>query len=467
MQAWQQFIAQREQELGVETARRWLRSLKVLNFDACNLYLEANDSFQVMWFDEHIRPKLHELVNNNQKPIKVHLSLPELVPTAPRSRKSKKDQSTTISSSFQIFFEELDPSCGLEDFLVSEENKVAYGVLEELATRYVSAKVQAMSSFSSTTPEKERCMFNPIYLYGPSGSGKTHLLMAITEKLARVGYKAIYARSELFTEHVVKAIRIGEMANFRSTYRNADVLLIDDVQVFGRKNATQEEFFHTFNTLHTEGKQIILSANVAPQQLQFIEPRLISRFEWGIALPLEAPHKKDIAKILEQKAEHYKYPISARTIEFLRDTFATNPKSAVKALEALMLRSHLNKSGQKTHLPLNTVKELLADLIDDEKAKAMTFERILATVSDYYSLSPDELIGKSQSRNALLPRQLAMYLSRTLLKAPYMQIGDIFQRDHSTVMSAIRQAEKQMNTPGSDMAQGYNAIQQKLALKSV
>ncbi len=459
MQAWQQFLEQRELEYGQETVARWLRTLKILNFDACNLYLEANDSFQVMWFDEHIRPKLATFVNNNQKPIKVHLSLPELVPTAPRKRKNAKPE---VQTNFQIFFEDLDPSCTLEDFLVSDDNKVAYSVLEELSSRLVNAKVEAMSSFSHKTPSKEQGFFNPIYVYGSSGSGKTHLLMALAQKLRRVGYKAIYARSELFTEHVVKAIRVGEMSHFRSTYRNVDVLLIDDVQVFGRKNATQEEFFHTFNTLHTEGKQIILSANVAPQQLQFIEPRLISRFEWGIVLPLTPPHKKDIAKILEQKAEHYKYPISARTIEFLKDTFATNPKSAVKALEALMLRSHLNKSGQKTHLALNTVKELLSDLIDDEKAKALTLERIVASVADHYSLSLDELIGKSQSRNAVTCRQLAMYLCRDLLKSPYMQIGDLFQRDHSTVMSAIRQAEKQMNTPGSELALAYNAIQQKL-----
>ncbi|MCE5293131.1 MAG: chromosomal replication initiator protein DnaA [Chlamydiales bacterium] len=464
MQAWDQFLAHQEKEYGQETVSRWLRTLKVLRFDACNIYLEAQDSFQVLWFDEHIRSKCASLVNNNQKPIKVHLSMPEHIPTAPRKRKPQglKGTSPTPEPSFQIFFDELDPSCTLDDFLVSDDNKVAYKLLEELTGRLVDSKVQAMSAFSGQTPASIRDFLNPIFLYGQSGSGKTHLLMAVAQKLRRVGYKAVYARSELFTEHVVKAIRSSEMSHFRNTYRNADVLLIDDVQVFGRKNATQEEFFHTFNTLHTEGKQIILSSNVPPQSLQFIEPRLISRFEWGIVLPLTPPQKKDIAKILEHKAASYQYPVSARTLEFLAESFATNPKSAVKALEALMLRSHLNKSGQKVHLPLNAVKAMLSDLIENEKEKAISSDRIIQAVADHFSLAQEDLVGKSQSRECVIPRQLAMHLCRELLKTPYMQIGDLFQRDHSTVMSAIRQIQKQMSTPGNDLALALSTIQRKL-----
>lgn len=460
MQAWDQFLAQLDLEYGQETVSRWLRTLKVLRFDACNIYLEAQDSFQLLWFDEHIRSKLGQLVNNNQKPIKVHLALHEPIVQAPRKRKTV---ATNPQTSFQIFFDELDPTCSLDDFVVSEDNKVAHKVLEELTSRLVEAKVQAMSSFSGHKPAIERAFLNPVFLYGQSGSGKTHLLMAVAQKLRRVGYKAVYARSELFTEHVVKAIRVGEMSHFRNTYRNADVLLIDDVQVFGRKNATQEEFFHTFNTLHTEGKQIILSSNVVPQALQFIEPRLISRFEWGIVLPLTPAHKKELCRILEQKALAYQYPVSLRTIEFLADSFATNPKSAVKALEALMLRSHMNKSGQKTHLPLNAVKALLADLIETEKASALSTTRIIEAVAEHYSLPLEDIVGKSQARECVLPRQLAMHLCRELLKVPYMKIGDLFQRDHSTVMSAIRQVQKQMSLPGNDLTTACSTIQRKLS----
>ncbi len=462
MQAWDTFVKQLEGEYGVDTTLRWLKTLKVLRFDACNLYLEAQDSFQMMWFDEHIKPRLSSFVNNNQKLIKVHVSLPEKGETLPKKR--KKQPAAVETASYQLYFDELDPTATLENFLISEPNTVAARLLEEVACRIVEEKVQAMSTFSGQKPQIRSDFLNPIYIYGPTGSGKTHLLMAIAQKLRRVGYKAVYARSELFTEHVVKAIRSGEMSHFRNTYRRADILLIDDVQVFGKKSATQEEFFHTFNTLHTEGKQIILSANVQPGSLENIEPRLISRFEWGITLPLQQPSKKDIAKILEQKAEFYNYPISQRTIEFLADSFATNPKSCVKALEALMLRSHLNKSGQKSHMPLHLVKELLSDLIEKEKQSALSQERIIESVALHYSVPIEDLIGKSQSRDCVVPRQLAMYLCRDLLKIPYMKIGDIFQRDHSTVMSAIKQVEKQLFTSGSDLPNAIASIKKAISV---
>ena len=459
MQAWDAFLERLEAEYGAETTSRWLKTLKLLRYDACNIYLEAQDSFQTMWFDEHIRPKLSELLNNNQKPIKVHVTLPEKAVSAPKKRTKPTIQEET---SYQLYFDELDPTATLENFLVTEDNKVCVKVVEEITGRLVEQKVQAMSSFSGQKPEIKSDFLNPIYIYGPTGSGKSHLLMAIGQKLRRVGYKAVYARSELFTEHVVKAIRSGEMSHFRNTYRNADVLLIDDVQVFGKKSATQEEFFHTFNALHTAGMQIILSANGAPQSLEFIEPRLISRFEWGITLPLQPPQKKDIAKILEQKAEFYHYPISIRTIEFLAESFATNAKSGVKALDALMLRSHLNKSGQKSHMPLHLVKELLSDLIEKEQKRAITPERIIQSVAEHYCLPIEDLVGKSQSRECVVPRQLAMYLCRDMLKSPYMTIGDLFQRDHSTVMSAIKQAQKQLFTPGSDLATTLTTIKKAI-----
>lgn len=459
MQAWSDFLVKQELEFGPETISRWLRTLKVANFDACNIYLEAKDSFQVLWFDEHIRPKLAQFVNSNQKPIKVHIEVPGTSKT--KRPKVLKKQEQEIA--FQMFFEELDSTFSFESFLVTEENKVPYCLLDELCAKHVTHKLQAMSTFTQATASVQRDFLNPVYLYGPSGSGKTHLLQAFAMRLRRVGYKALYATADTFTDHVVKAIRSGEMSHFRKTYRSCDILLIDDVQVFGRKNATQEEFFHTFNTLHTEGKLILLSANVAPQALSFIEPRLISRFEWGISLGLTAPSRKEIATILEQKAAAHHFAVSERTIDFLAESFATNPKSATKALETLMLRSHLsNKNGLKGPMPLALVKSILSDLIATEKEKALSCERIIQSVAEHYAIPLEDLLGKSQSRECVVPRQIAMYLCRELLKVPYMKIGDLFQRDHSTVMSAIRQVGKQMATPGNELAAVASVISQRL-----
>lgn len=466
MQAWEKFVAELEKEFGQETVDKWLHTLKVLRFDACNIYLEAKDSFQTLWFDEHIRPLLGRFVNGNQKQIKVHLEVAGLKPPLKKSKTEVKSTKAENPSPFYIAFEELDPTATLDEFQVTDDTLVAYRLIDELCTKLVDTKLQQMQSFSPQVPtpvsKSNYDFFNPIYLYGPTGSGKTHLLQAFAQKLRRVGYQVVYARAELFCDHVVRAIRMGEMAKFRERYRKADILIIDDVQVLGRKSATQEEFFHTFNTLHTDGKQILLAANVAPQSLQFIEPRLISRFEWGIVLTLRAPQKRELCKILERKAKVFQFPLNSRTAEFLAETFATNPKSAVRALEALMFRTHINKGGQKRELPLTQVKQLLSDLIEEEKARAITADRIIATVAEHYSIPTEDLISKSQAREYVIPRQIAMYLCRELLKEPYMKIGDLFERDHSTVMSAIRQVQKQLGMLDSDLAPTLASIQQKL-----
>ncbi|MBS0656349.1 MAG: chromosomal replication initiator protein DnaA [Verrucomicrobia bacterium] len=443
---WEKFLETQEREFGKETIDRWLRSLQLQRFDAGNLYLEAKDSFQVLWFEEHIRHKLSQFRNRNQRPIKVHLSLAG-GKQAKKPASSKKEQAKQPD---HIYFEELDPSCTFEDFILFEENEIGYRVLDELCTKILA---------------KQTSEFNPLYFYGPPGSGKTHLLQATAERLRRAGYNAIYVRAELFTDHVVRSIRIGEMSHFRKLYRNADILLVDDVQCFARKNATQEEFFHTFNTLHIAGKQIILAANVTPQSLAFIEPRLISRFEWGISLPLAAPEKKNLIKLIEKKAAFLNFPIASRISEFLAETFFTNPKSAVRALEALILRSHLHQNGKqqpKQPLQISVIKNLLSDLIDNEKTNSLSPERIVAAVAEYYTILPEDLCGKSQAREFVTARQVAMYLCRSLLKIPYMKIGEFFTRDHSTVMAAIKQVQKQVDLIQNDVAAACNAIQLKL-----
>ncbi len=464
MNDWKQFLLKQEQEFGKETVDRWLRSLVVKNFDACNLYLEAKDSFQALWFEEHIRHKLGQFVNCNQRPIFIHLGI-----RGQQQKTKTKRRPEAPQNSFPILFEELDSFSSFESFICTEDNEIAFKVLDQACTTLVASKVQAMSTFSQSTTLPPTS-FNPIYIYGPPGSGKSHLLTACAHKLRRVGYNAIYASCDLFTDHVVRSIRAGEMSHFRSTYRMADILIVDDIQNLGRKNATQEEFFHTFNAFHTAGKQIILAANGAPAALAHIEARLISRFEWGIALPIAPLQKKELIKMIENKASALQFPLASRTAEFLSESFSTNPKSTARALDALILRSHLahkQKSSKKTILPLAAVKTMLADLIEKEKSLSLSHERIIAAVAEHYGMPIDDLTGKSQSRECVVPRQLAMYLCRLLLQLPYMKIGDIFSRDHSTVMAAVRQIQKQLTLVESDVAAACNTIQAQLQSSSV
>jgi len=301
MKAWENFLGLQEAELGVETVDKWLRPLKLLHFDAGNLYLEAKDSFHALWFEEHIRHKLQtKLLNNNNRRIRLHLSVANqkkaarTTTTRRRSREAKPTPKPV--STFSLSFDELDPHCTFANLVVNESNQLAYKLLCEI-TKYDPNTGQVNANAEPSVPA-----FNPIYLYGGSGTGKTHLLMATAHCLRSQGIRAIYSRTESFTEHVVSAIRAGEMQAFRQAYRNIDVLLIEDVHIFSRKGATQEELFHTFNTLHVAGKQIILSAYCPPQELQLIEPRLVSRFEWGVVLPLAASDPDSVKTIVEKKS---------------------------------------------------------------------------------------------------------------------------------------------------------------------
>jgi chromosomal replication initiator protein len=234
------------------------------------------------------------------------------------------------------------------------------------------------------------------------------------------------------------------------------------VHVFARKGATQEEFFHTFNTLHLAGKQIILSANCAPQELQLIEPRLVSRFEWGIVLPLKSLKADDMREMLIVKSQALQFPLPTKIADFLISTFTSNPKALIKAFEALVLRLHLDATNSISTLTLTATKTLLADLMDEEQKSAITPAKIIQAVAEQYGIRTEDILGKAQTRDCALPRQLAMHLCREHLKMPFMKIGDLFFRDHSTVMSSVRHIKKALDQDDREIVSSWNAIVKKL-----
>ncbi len=448
MQAWEDFLKSQEKQFGADTVNKWLRSLRILRFDACNLFLEAKDTFQAMWVEEHILPLAKQkLINNNNKKVKIHLSIANQEKFASKDAKRERP-AQQIPAGFTLTFDTLDPHASFENYYTSEANTLAIKVLERILPPY-----------------NELAAYNPIYLYGGSGSGKTHLLMATTNALRNAGVKALFCRAELFTEHVVSAIRGGEMSLFRQAYRNIDVLLLDDVHLFARKGATQEELFHTFNTLHLSNKQIILASNCAPNELQSIEPRLVSRFEWGITLPLASPSQDELLQVLQKKAEALKFQLPEKIALFLIESFPTNTKNLMRGLEALVLRLHFNqRSGARPTALLSVplVKQLLADLLKEEKEQKLTPNRIIQEVAEFYGIHKDDLMGKSQSRDCVLPRQIAMHLIRQEIKISYLKIGYLFERDHSTVISSVKIIQKALEENDEEITSAYHPIFKKI-----
>jgi chromosomal replication initiator protein len=458
MKFWDIFLVQQEAELGLETVAKWLRPLKILRYDACNLYLEAKDSFQIMWFEEHVRSKIiTKFVNNNNKRIKVHLSLAKV--NLPKHLKLKKNNDPPAQNSkFLLAFDELDPYCTLEYFIPTEGNLLPYKLLCKVAG-FDPEKGYSKKNGSELSD------FNPIYLHGSSGTGKTHLLMALAHALTKQGLNVLYARAETFTHHVVSAIRAGEMNIFRQTYRNSDVLILDDVHVFSRKGATQEELFHTFNTLHLAGKQIILSAHCTPSELQMIEPRLVSRFEWGIALALEQLPLDATATMLANKAQTFNFPLHPKVAEFLLQTFSRGTKAVNKALQALILRCHMAEASEgvlSKQLTVPQTRYLLKDLILEEEQLLLTPEKVIQSVAEHFGIRSDDILGKAQTRDFVLPRQFAMYFCRHLLKIPYMKIGALFSKDHSTVMSSVKIIQKGIDRDDVDIRGVFNLLEKKL-----
>ncbi len=450
MEAWENFLKLQDSQIGIDVVNKWLRPLKVVNFDAGNLFLQAKDTFQINWFKEHIQKKASTLLrNNNNKRIQVHLSTSE----EKQSKPSKKGKTLYKPlPAVKISHEELDPHNTFSNYVVSENNSLLVKLFSSLFC-YDIEKSQPISGVAPSLGS-----MNPIYVHGISGTGKTHLLQAATQALRDHGFNALYTRADTFTDHVVYAIRSGEMSAFRQTYRNADVLLIDDVHIFSRKAATQEELFHTFNTLHLSGRQIILSSHCSPAELQSIEPRLVSRFEWGIVLPLAIYSEKELKAILQNKAKSFNFPLHEKVASYLIETFKSSSKALIRSLEALMLRM----TGNQGILSVPAAKALLQDLILEEESKSLTPLKIVQIISDYFGVETEDILGKAQSRDCVLPRQLAMHFCRTQLKMPFMKIGDFFGKDHSTVMSSVKLIQKAIDGDDHEIAAKWDALIKKI-----
>jgi chromosomal replication initiator protein len=456
MRSWEEFIKKQEALLGMDVVNRWLRPLKVVHFDSANLYLEAQDSFQILWFEEHIRPRLKsQLLNNNFRPIKVHLSVSEKSATA-GCTPSKKEKGK-VNPPIQFNFDKLDPSKTLENFVIGKSNEIMFRFFCEL-TGY---NPERSNEKNLDDPLITVATFNPIYLWGGPGCGKTHLLIALAHAFCKRGVNALYARAETFTEHVISAIRASEMQSFRKAYRHVDVLLIDDIHLFARKSATQEEFFHTFNTLHISGRQIILASKCPPALLDEIEPRLVSRFEWGINIHFENLDNEELKQMLLKRSLLLNFSLSQEVIHFLAQVFP-NSKSLNRAFEALILRCHLEKDARYKRNPQNidkkTAETMLADLILQEQQTVLCPEKIISAVSTIYGIRNDDLLGKSQKQENSLPRQIAMYLCRQELKLPFQSIGQIFGRDHSTVITSIRHIEKKLEASDKELLSSFYEI---------
>jgi len=302
--------------------------------------------------------------------------------------------------------------------------------------------------------------YNPLFIYGGSGLGKTHLMHAIGHAvISRHPKKRVaYATSEKFTNEFINSIRAQKGEEFRERYRRIDVLLIDDIQFLTGKEGTQEEFFHTFNSIHEEGKQIVLSSDRPPKAIERLEDRLRSRFEWGLIADISSPDLETRIAILRAKAEVQSIPVPPPVIDFLAQRIVSNVRELEGALTRIVAYATLNAVPVTTQL----AQEILQNILYNPRQKTLSPAKIVETVARYYGVPVEQLRGKARDKQVVLPRQIAMYLMREETEAPLLRIGEALGgRDHSTVLHGCEKIEREM-AENDDFRRDVGALREML-----
>lgn len=330
----------------------------------------------------------------------------------------EREQYVEIGNAEPINVFALNPKYTFDTFVVGGSNHFAHAAALAVAQNPASA-------------------YNPLFIYGGVGLGKTHLMHAIGHfaKDNNPSARVMYVTSETFTNELITAIQTDMRLEFRKKYRNVDILLIDDVQFIAKKQAVQEEFFNTFNTLHNAGKQIIISSDRPPKEITSLEERLCSRFEWGLIADIQPPDIETRIAILRNRARIDNLDVSDDVISFIAEHVHSN----IRELEGCLTRVVAYSNFRRVPLSLSITAEALKDLLPEVKKREITPQLIKETVADYYSITLDSLNSQRRDREIVMPRQVAMYLCHTLLGLPYLRISYLFERnDHTTAINACR-----------------------------
>lgn len=360
-----------------------------------------------------------------------------------------KDSSRSVQQtnpSYNINYEKanLNPKYKFDTFIVGSNNKMAH-------------------SASLAVAESPGNIYNPLFIYGGAGLGKTHLMHSVGHFILERNpeKKIIYVTSEDFTNEVIDCIRSGEavkMNKFRDKYRTVDVLLIDDVQFIIGKESTQEEFFHTFNTLRDAGKQIILTSDKPPKDMETLEERLRSRFEWGLIVDIQPPDYETRMAILKKNAENYSKDINDDVLNYIAENIKSNIRELEGAFNKIVAFSKLNK----VDITLSHAEEALKDIIYPDKPKEITPTLIIEVVAEHFGINPDDITSKKRNSEYVQPRHIAMYLCREITSTSLVNIGKIMgKRDHTTVMNGIKNISEKIKTD-SELRNRIEVIKNKI-----
>ena len=415
---WQGALEKIQAHISSQTFETWFRSLGPLQFDGSAMLLEVPSQFYVDWLDHHYRSLIESSLEASAgHPVslsfQVRMAEPPVFEERPRG---------PLPTRTECY---LSPHNKFETFIVGNGNQFAHAVAQAVAT----------------TPGER---YNPLFLYGGVGLGKTHLMHAIGHQVRalRPGARIFFVSAEKFMNEMIYSIQHATTLEFKSRYRTADVLLLDDVQFLAGKESTQEEFFHTFNTLHDAHKQIVLTSDGPPNEMTAIEERLVSRFTWGVVADLKAPDLETRVAIVKKKAEMQGRNIPNEIALLL----ASNIKTNIRDLEGSLSRLLAFADLMSHELTVDFAQEVLRDQIKPDLARVDVSD-IQRAVARHFNVTDESLRGKRRTDVIAFPRQIGMYITRSVTDLSFADIGMKFGgRDHSTVLHACSKIEALMAT---------------------
>ncbi|NWF64064.1 MAG: chromosomal replication initiator protein DnaA [Chloroflexi bacterium] len=421
-QAWQTVLAQLQMDMPRASFDTWVRDTRPVGYENGTLTVGVRNAYARDWLDSRLAASVNKILIDTLNS-KVSVSF-----IVSQSEENASSEPEPAPASIQITPPEpkprhvtLNPRYTFDTYVVGSGNRLAHAACQAVA-------------------EKPARAYNPLFLYGGVGLGKTHLLHAIGNACHASGLNILYVSSEEFTNDMINAIRSHTTQAFREKYRSADVLLIDDIQFIAGKESTQEEFFHTFNTLHGQDKQIIVSSDRPPKSLVTLEERLRSRFEWGLTADIQAPDLETRLAILRSKAERTGRNISDEILEGIAERVQSNIRELEGALNRIIAYADLSGAP----LTPDLVEVALADLIPSRND--IQPKHVVDLVARKFGLTAEKLLGRDRTKEVALPRQIAMYLLREEVKISFPQIGEVLGgRDHSTVMSAYEKIKEQIH----------------------
>jgi len=417
---WTQAVAEIKERIGRQNYETWIKPIGFISRNKNEICLDVPNKFFRDWLTEHYLEQIQDILSTLAKhEVKVVFEINEKTNRQANAEKGvKREERERVQKSNS----NLVPKYTFQNFVVGASNQFAHAACVAVANQ----------------PGEH---YNPLFIYGGVGLGKTHLVNAIGHQSAqRSGLKVVYLSSESFMNELIGSLRRDKMDEFKKKFRNVDILILDDVQFIAGKERTQEEFFHTFNSLYESHKQIVITSDKFPKEIPGIEDRLRNRFEWGLIADIQPPDMETRVAILQKKAENEGVQLPHDVAFFL----ASNIDSNVRELEGSLTRLGAFSSLTKATITVELAKDVLKNTLKNAQQE-ITVENIQKTICDYFNLKIGDLKAKRRTQNIALPRQVAMYLCRKYTETSFPAIGDKFGgRDHSTVIHASKTIERKI-----------------------